>query len=134
MAQLDVLVKGIEASKTSDEANESTQMTFNVNASISEADRGPGFMSLNFSMDIETQPAAARVRVAGTANLSGKETEMEEMLSGREKDGTPTVFMKIYQRVYPMMYLLCGSLKLPYPAPGLLRLSQVASAEEQVAQ
>ena len=133
LVQLDVLVKGMEANRTSDEANESTPMTFNVNASISESDRGPGFLSLKFSMDIETQPAAARVRVAGTANLSGKDSEIEEMLGSREKDGTPTIFMKIYQRVYPTMYLLCGSLKLPYPAPGLLRLSQVATAEEEVA-
>ena len=38
--------------------------------------------------------------------------------------------MKIYQRVYPTMYLLCGSLKIPYPAPGLLKLNQMASPEE----
>ena len=130
MVAVDVLVKGIEANKTADEANESTPITFNVNASISESDRGPGFLNLKFSMDIETQPAAAKLRVSGTASLTGKDEEMEEMLGAREKDGTPALFMKIYQRVNPTMYLLCGSLKIPYPAPGLLRLSQVATAEE----
>ena len=130
MVQIDVLVKGIEANKTQDEANESTAITFNVNASISESDRGPGALSLKYSMDIETSPAAARLHVSGTASLTGKDSEIEEMLAAKEKDGTPTLFMKIYQRVYPTMYLLCGALKIPYPAPGLLRLNQVAGAEE----
>lgn len=133
LPQIEVLVKAIEANKTSDEANESTQVTFNVNASINEADRGPGFLNLKFSMDIETHPAAARVFVSGTATLSGKEDEIDVVLASKEKDGTPTLFMKIYQRVYPTMYLLCGSLKIPYPAPGLLRLNRVATAEEEVA-
>lgn len=133
MAQIDVIVKGIDANKTLDEANESTPITFNVNASISESDRGPGFLNLKFSMDIETQPAAAKLHVSGNASLTGKDAEIEETLAAREKDGTPSLFMKIYQRVYPTMYLLCGSLKIPYPAPGLLRLNQVATAEEEVA-
>ncbi|MDG7010836.1 MAG: hypothetical protein JRN57_01825 [Nitrososphaerota archaeon] len=131
MVQIEVLVKGMEANKTSDEANESTPVTFNVNSSINEADRGPGFLNLKFSMDIETQPAAARIFVSGTATLKGKEDEIDEVLGAKEKDGTtPSLFMKIYQRVYPTMYLLCGSLKIPYPAPGLLKLSQMAGAEE----
>ena len=71
MVQIDVLVKGVEANKTSDEANESTAITFNVNASISESDRGPGSLSLKYAMDIETQPAGARLHVAGTASLAG---------------------------------------------------------------
>lgn len=133
MVEVDVLVKGIEANKTLDEANESTPITFNVNSSINEADRGPGFLTLKYSLDIETQPAAARLRVSGTATLSGKDAEIEEILATNEKDGTPALFMKIYQRVYPTMYLLCGALKIPYPAPGLLRLNQVATAEGEVA-
>lgn len=131
--QVDVAVKGIEANKTADGVNESTPVTFNVNSSINEADRGPGFLNLKFSLDIETQPAAARIFVSGMATVRGKDDEVEEILSAKESDGTPSLFMRIYQRVYPTMYLLCGSLKIPYPAPGLLRLNQVASAEEQVA-
>lgn len=132
MPQIDVHVKGIEASRTTDEANESSPVTFNVSASINESDRGPGFLNLKFSMDIETQPVAARLHVSGTASLIGKEGEIDETLAAREKDGTPSLFMKIYQSVYPTMYLLCGSLKIPYPAPGLLRLSQVATAETEL--
>ncbi|MDG6960664.1 MAG: hypothetical protein JRN47_08315 [Nitrososphaerota archaeon] len=133
MVDIAVSVKGIEANKTSDEANESTPVTFNVNSSINEADRGPGFLNLKFSMDVETQPAAARVFVSGTAMLKGKDDEIDQLLAAKEADGSPALFMKIYQRVYPTMYLLCGTLKLPYPAPGLLKLNRMASAEQEVA-
>ncbi|MDG6902085.1 MAG: hypothetical protein JRM80_09010 [Nitrososphaerota archaeon] len=133
MVDIAVSVKGIEANKTSDEANESTPVTFNVNSSINEADRGPGFLNLKFSMDVETQPAAARVFVSGTAMLKGKDDEIDQLLAAKEADGSPALFMKIYQRVYPTMYLLCGTLRLPYPAPGLLKLNRMASAEQEVA-
>ena len=133
MVDVEVSVKGIEANKTSDEANESTPVTFNVNSSINEADRGPGFLNLKFSMDVETQPAAARVFVSGTAMLKGKDDEIDQLLAAKEADGSPALFMKIYQRVYPTMYLLCGTLRLPYPAPGLLKLNRMASAEQEVA-
>ena len=39
-------------------------------------------------MDIETQPAAARVFVSGTATLKGKDEEVDEMLGTKEKDGS----------------------------------------------
>jgi hypothetical protein len=133
LVDIEVSVKGIEANKTSDEANESTQVTFNVNSTINESDRGPGFLNLKFSMDVETQPAAARVFVSGMATLKGKDEEIEQLIGAKEQDGTPALFMKIYQRVYPTMYLLCGSLKIPYPAPGLLKLNRIASAEQEVA-
>ncbi|MDG6919853.1 MAG: hypothetical protein JRN11_07680 [Nitrososphaerota archaeon] len=133
MVDVEVSVKGIEANKTSDEASESTQVTFNVNSSINESDRGPGFLNLKFSMDIETQPAAARVFVSGTTTLKGKDDEIDQLLAAKEGDGTPTLFMRIYQRVYPTMYLLCGTLRIPYPAPGLLKLNRMASAEQEVA-
>ena len=133
MVDIEVSVKGIEANKTSDEANESTQVTFNVNSTINESDRGPGFLNLKFSMDVETQPTAARVFVSGMATLKGKDEEIEQLIGAKEQDGTPALFMKIYQRVYPTMYLLCGSLKIPYPAPGLLKLNRIASAEQEVA-
>jgi len=55
---------------------------------------------------------------------------VEKLVAGREPDGTSSLFMKIYQRVYPTMYLLCGSLRVPYPAPGLLRLNRTTTEEE----
>lgn len=132
-AQIEVQIKGVETGRTSEGVDENTDVIFNVNSSIAEADRGPGFISLKFSIDMETQPSAARVFISGNASVSGKEDEVEELLGARERDGTPTVFMRIYQRVYPTMYLLCGALHVPYPGPGLLHQNNVETEARMVA-
>lgn len=115
MGQVDVQIKSVETSRTSEGVDENADVTFNVGSSIGESDRGPGFVNLKFSIDLETQPPAARIFVSGTASVRGKDEEIDEMLAAKERDGTPTLFMRIYQRVYPTMYLLCGSLHVPYP-------------------
>jgi len=130
----DVAIKGVESSRTSEDATEDAEVAFNVNSSISESDSGPGFVTLKYSIDMETQPPAAKIFVSGTARIAGKDGEIEELLSSKEKDGTPTVFMRIYQRVYPTMYLLTGALHVPYPGPGLLRQNRVETEAQVLAQ
>jgi hypothetical protein len=132
LGQIDVQIKGVETSRTSDAVDENTEVSFNVGSSITESDRGPGFVNLKFSIDLETQPSAARIFVSGTASVSGKDEEIDEILGAKERDGTPTLFMRIYQRVYPTMYLLCGSLHIPYPGPGLLRQNKVETEAQGV--
>lgn len=134
MPEVDVQIKALEASRTVEEAAKNMDVTFNVNSSISESDRSDGLLKLKFSIDLETSPPAARLHVAGLATLTGREEEVEKLLAAREQDGTPTLFMKIYQRVYPTMYLLCGSMEIPYPSPGLLRLNRTTTEEEVVRQ
>lgn len=129
MVELAVKVKTIEASKTSDETNFNSQVTFGVNSSINEVERGPGVLGMKFSIDIDTQPAAAKVFVSGAATLTGKDEEIEELLNAKEADGSPVLFMRIYQKVYAMVYLVAGSLDIPYPAPGLLKVNSVATAQ-----
>ncbi len=124
-AQIDVQIKGIEANRTAEGVDENTEVTFNVSSSINEGDRGPGFLTLKFSIGMETQPSAARMFVSGTASVTGKEEEIDELLESKEQDGTPYLFMRIYRHVYPTVYLLCGTLHVPYPGPGLLRHNRV---------
>lgn len=132
LGQIDVQIKGVETSRTSEGVDENTEVMFAVNSSISESDRGPGFINLKFSIEMETQPSAARVFISGTASVTGKEEEIDELLAAKERDGTPTLFMRIYQRAYPTMYLLCGSLHVPYPGPGLLRRNKVETEAQIV--
>jgi len=134
LPRIDVQIKGVESNRSAEGVDESTEVTFNINSSIAEADRGPDSISLKFSIDMETQPQAARLFVSGTASVTGKENEIEELLMAKERDGTPTLFMRIYQRVYPTLYLLCGSLHVPYPGPGLLRQNKIETGPQLVAE
>src|SRR5271157_4785029 len=120
-----VQIKGMETNKTGETVDENTDVVFNVTSSLTESERGQGFINLKFSMNMDTEPSAARIYVSGTASVAGSENEIAELLESKEKDGTPTVFVKVYQRVYPTIYLMCGSLHVPYPGPGLLRQTSV---------
>jgi hypothetical protein len=68
--------------------------------------------------------------ISGTASLKGDEQEIDALLASKEEDGSPPIFMKIYQKVYSIMYLMSGSLRIPYPSPGLLKGVHLASAKE----
>ena len=72
--------------------------------------------------------------VAGSAKITGEEAEIEALLKNPDQNTPPPVFMSIYQKVYAILYLLSGSLKIPYPSPGLMKVVRMASANEMGAQ
>ncbi|MDG6918657.1 MAG: hypothetical protein JRN62_04380 [Nitrososphaerota archaeon] len=128
MPDILVEVKSVEASRTSEDIKEDTKTTFSVTASVIEGTRSPGTVAVKFSVNVDTQPAGARLFVSGTATVNGKDEELETILDEKDQEGVPTVFMAIYRRVYPIMYLMAGTLKVPHPAPGLLKINFSESA------
>ena len=71
--------------------------------------------------------------VAGTARITGEEAEIQELLKTSDGNTPPPVFMSIYQKVYAILYLLSGSLKIPYPSPGLMKVVKMAAPGEMQA-
>jgi hypothetical protein len=133
-ADVDVQIKRIETGRTAEGVTGKTEVEFNVNSSISESDRGPGFINLKYSIDLQTDPSAAHLFVSGMAKVKGRDDDMDALLAATERDGTPKVFMKVYQKIYPTMFLLCGALDIPYPGPGLLRQNRVEAGAQRVSQ
>ncbi|MDG6929472.1 MAG: hypothetical protein JRN29_05480 [Nitrososphaerota archaeon] len=130
MAEVSVAIKTVEGNRTSDQDVEGSQVTYDVNAVITEAERGYQKLSLKFNIKMGTQPPVATLTVSGTATLAGEDVEMDALLVPKEKDMPPPVFMMIYQKVYSVLYLLCGSMKIPYPSPGLLKTVEVSAVKE----
>ena len=130
MVELEVLVKNVEASRLSEEARDEASVTFDVAASLSEVDHQAGQFTLKYSIAITSQPPVARMDVAGTARITGEETEIQELLKSPTANTPPPVFMSIYQKVYAILYLLSGSLKIPYPSPGLMKVVKMAAPGE----
>jgi hypothetical protein len=127
---LEVYVRNVEGTRLSEDVKPTAEVTFNVNATITETERNQGQISLKFSIDMESEPAVAKLVVAGSATLLGEEQEIDALLMAKDADATPPIFMKIYEKVYAVLYLLCGSLKIPYPSPALLKVVQVSSGSE----
>jgi len=130
MVELDVLVKNVEATRLSDEAKDETSVTFDVAASLSEVEHQAGQFTLKYTIAITSQPPIARMDVAGTARITGEEAEIQELLKTADANTPPPVFMGIYQKVYAILYLLSGSLKIPYPSPGLMKVVKMATPGE----
>lgn len=131
MVEVEVLVKNIEATRLSEEAREGgSSVTFDVAASLAETDHQAGQFTLKYSIAITSQPAVARMDVGGTARITGEEKEIEGLLKTPDQNTPPPIFMSIYQKVYAILYLLSGSLKIPYPSPGLMKVVKLASPGE----
>jgi hypothetical protein len=130
MVEVEVLVKNVEAARLSDQAADETSVTFDVAASLAETDHQAGMFTLKYSITITSQPPVARMDVAGTARITGEEPEIEALLKNPDQNTPPPVFMSIYQKVYAILYLLSGSLKIPYPSPGLMKVVRMASPNE----
>lgn len=129
MVEVEVLVKNVEANRLTDETREETAVTFDVAASLAELDHQAGQFTLKYSIAITAQPPVARMDVAGTARITGEEPEIQELLKSPDGNNPPPVFMTIYQKVYAILYLLSGSLKIPYPSPGLMKVVKMAPGE-----
>lgn len=133
MVEVEVLVKNVEANRLSDETRGETSVTFDVAASLAEVDHQAGQFTLKYSIAITSQPPIARMDVAGTARITGEEAEIQELLKTPDGNNPPPIFMSIYQKVYAILYLLAGSLKIPYPSPGLMKVVKMASPGEVAA-
>lgn len=130
MVEVDVLVKNVEATRLSEQARDEANVTFDVNASLTETEHETGEFILKFNITINAQPPVARMDVSGTAKITGEESEIEALLTTADQNSPPPVFMNIYQKVYAILYLLSGSLKIPYPSPGLMKVVKMASPNE----
>jgi len=130
MVEVEVLVKNVEAVRLSEDAKDEASVTFDVAASLAETEHQAGQFTLKFSIAITSQPPVARMDVAGSARITGEEPEIEALLKTPDSNTPPPVFMNIYQKVYAILYLLSGSLKVPYPSPGLMKVVKIASPGE----
>ncbi len=133
MVEVEVLVRSVEAARISEEPKDNSDVSFEVTASLSETDRTPGQLSMRFSINIQTAPQLAKIDITGSAKITGDEQDIERLLTTKEATSTPPVFMSIYKKVYAILYLISGSLRIPYPSPGLLKVVKVASAREVAA-
>ena len=130
MAGIEVTIKTVEGNKLAEDVTSDSSVNFNVNANITESERNPDRLTLKFVIDLSTDPDVAKMTVSGTAVLTGDDKEIESLLTPKDGDSVPPVFMKIYQKVYAVLYLVSGSLRIPYPSPGLLKGVRVMSAKE----
>jgi hypothetical protein len=121
-------IRNIASVKSDEKANHNTPVVFNFSVNMDEAERSPESVKLNFQMVMDTEPAIAKFTVEGVATITGDSAEVEKILSADPQTNVPQVFTRIYQQVYSVIFMLAGTIDVPYPSPALLKRAQVRSA------
>ena len=121
MLDVSLILDTIDAVRLSDKMNENSQSNYSLNVSLSEKDRTAEALVLSFSLELTSQPQAARFKVSGSATLKGTKEEIKEEITAPDDKKPPPILVTIYERVYSTLYVLAGSLKVPHPMPNLLK-------------
>src|SRR5947208_15660105 len=103
MVEVEVLIRSVEAARLSEDAKDSSEVAFEVTASLNETDRSPGQLVMRFSIDIQTAPQLAKIDISGVAKAIGEEQEIERLLVGRDAGCTAPGFMTRYKKGYAML-------------------------------
>ena len=123
MLQVSVLVERVDAARLSDKANENSSSNYSLNVSMAERERSPETLVLRFTLELTSQPQLARLAISGIATLAGTKDEIQSALASVDDKTPPVVLTTIYERIYGLLYLVAGSLKVPHPLPTLLKPS-----------
>jgi hypothetical protein len=127
-------IRNVNVQKMDDKADHNTPVIFDFGANLEEVDRSSDGVVLNFKMTMDTEPVIAKFIVEGTATISGEESEIEKLLSADPQTNVPFVFTRIYQTVYSVIFMLAGTVDVPYPSPALLKRPHVRTAYSQTAE
>ena len=133
-AEVVTKIRAVNVQKLDDKADHNTPVIFDFGANLEEADRNSEGVVLNFKMSMDTEPAIAKFVVEGSAAISGEESEIEKLLSADPQTNVPFVFTRIYQTVYSVIFMLAGTIDVPYPSPALLKRPHVRAAYSTPAQ
>jgi hypothetical protein len=126
--QVSTKIRSVSSVKTDEKASPNTAVIFNFGVNMEEADRTEDSVRLNFQMIMDTEPAIAKFTVEGSTTIRGSSEEIEHMLSPDPETNVPFVFTRIYQQVYAVIFMLAGTIEVPYPSPALLKRAHVKRA------
>ena len=121
MLEVAVQVDRVDASKLSDKVTKNTPSNYSLNVSLSERDRSTEALVLNFQLELTSQPQAVKIAVGGNATIKGNKEEIQSAITAPDENRPPMILVTIYERVYGLIYLVSGNLKVPHPLPNLLK-------------
>ena len=111
----------------------STGVRFDVSAKLEEKERRSGRVVVLFGLVVKTKPNVVKYEVEGSATISGKDAQIEQMLRVDPKSNVPFVFNRVYQHVFTAIYAMASFLGTIYPPPDLLFSGKpLLPAEQQV--
>ncbi len=121
MLDIGVLIERIDCARLSEKASENSPPNYGLNVSLAERERSPAALVLAFTLELTNQPQLAKITVSGIATLTGTKDEIQGAITAPDENTPPMILTTVYERIYGLVYLVSGSLKIPRPLPTLLK-------------
>lgn len=122
-----------------DHAQTLTPGNFQVSATLDEESRRDSQLNLSFTLTLNDSRGLVTYEFRGTCTVNGSTAEFTSLLEA-EKNKVPKILDVIYQRLYPVVFMLAGATFASYPqsvALGAQMLStagQMSNLEEKSAE
>ena len=104
---------------------------FQVSANIEEETRRDSQLSLSFVVTLNDSKGLVTYEFRGKCRIHGSSAEFSSLLEA-EKNKVPKILDIIYQRLYPMVFMMSGSTSAPYPQSVTLGSQMMAPANQVV--
>ncbi len=123
----EIEVSNLMFNKTSDEQKNFKK--YDINVELEEESSDDQKTVLKYSFDLTSNPKNSVINISGNTTLNGEKSEIEELLK-QEDEKTPEVVSLIYQKLFPLMYIITKDMKIPSPAHTISQ-NNIKKPEEQ---
>lgn len=124
-ASIVVKIRNMSGSKSNELNGHVDNLSFNVNAKLEEIERKEDEATIGFAINIVSKPAAVKVQVEGIAEIAGNNEQIRKILAPDPQMKIPIILNKLYQKIYPNVFLLTNILNVSSPSPSLLVLEKL---------
>ena len=114
--------------KTGIQSSSITPANFQVSAKLDEETRKDGLLSLSFVISLNDAKGLVTYEFRGACKVTGTNSEFAAIM-GTERNRVPPILDAIYQRLYPVIFLMSGVTIAPYPQATTLASEMVSSEQ-----
>jgi cell division septation protein DedD len=138
--QIDVSLHSIFASRKRSPAEEEKQVAtmlpsnFQVYAKIEEEYRRDSNLSVSFLLTLNDARGSVTYEFRGVCGMVGSSADFESIMGASKESRVPKILDIIYQRLYPVVFMLASMTTSSYPQSVALLTEMVSSEPIQVHQ
>jgi len=107
---------------------------FQVYAKIDEESRKDSHLLASFLLTLNDARGSVTYEFRGVCNITGSSADFESMMEANKDSRIPKILDMIYQRLYPVVFMLAGMTTSSYPQSIALLTEMVSSEPIQVHQ
>jgi hypothetical protein len=107
---------------------------FQVYAKIDEETRKDNQLVASFLVTLNDVRGSVTYEFRGTSNVTGSAADFESIMGAQKDSRVPKILDTIYQRLYPVIFMLAGMTTSSYPQSVALMTEMVASEPIQIHQ